>query len=279
MELLSDTLGLNTIITQAREDNVGTFSADISAEEMDTGRRIIIENQFGYSDHDHLGKIITYAAGKDASTIIWIVENARAEHASAIEWLNNNMMDKGFFLVEMDVVRIGDSLPAPSFKIIQKPNAYIQSIKAEMDSDSTKKFKFTYWSQFLDHLKDDRQFLKAYPGTESRRPSNEHWFTFMKGCNGFHVNCNVFTRNGCLLAIGADIVISDDKDLYWQFHSHIDEIHEALGYEMEWSCKDNNKSCTIRIKRDVVDGESLESTFEWLADKAINLRRVFNGDF
>lgn len=275
IELLSDTLGLNTIITQTREDSVGGFRADIVGEETDTGRKVIIENQFETSNHDHLGKIITYAAGKDASIIIWIVEDARPEHASAIEWLNNNMTDRGFFLVQIEVIKIEDSLPAATFTIIQKPNEYIQMVKAE--TDNTRQFKLEYWNQFLNYVKQDRKFLKEYPGTESRRPTGDHWYTFRKGCRGdYHIDCKIYTRNGQLIAIGTDVWINDNKNLYRQFEKHKDEIHEALGYEMEWDFKEDKKATSIRIKRDVREGEPLESTFEWLKEKAVTLRAVFN---
>ena len=275
IELLSDTLGLNSIQTQTREDNVGRFRADIVGEESDTGRKVIIENQFEISNHDHLGKIITYAAGKDASIIIWIVETALPEHASAIEWLNNNMTDRSFFLVQIDVIKIGDSLPAATFTIIQKPNEYIQLVKAE--TDNTRQFKLEYWDQFLNYVKQDKKFLKEYPGTESRRATGDHWYTFRKGCRGdYHIDCKIYTRNGQLISIGTDVWIDDNKDLYRQFEKHKEEIHQALGYEMEWDLKEDKKATSIRIKRDVREGESLESTFDWLKDKALNLRAVFN---
>lgn len=275
IELLSDILGLNTIITQTREDNVGGFRADIVGEETDTGRKVIIENQFETSNHDHLGKIITYAAGKDASIIIWIVEDARPEHASAIEWLNNNMTDKGFFLVQIEVIKIEDSLPAATFTIIQKPNEYIQSVKAE--ADTTKQFKYSYWSQFIDYVKEDKKFLKEFPGTESRRPTGNHWYTFRKGCKGdYHIDCNIYTRSSQLISIAAVVWIDDNKELYRQFEKHKDEIHETLSYEMEWDLKEDKKATSVRIKRDVKEGESLESTFDWFKDKVVTLRAVFN---
>lgn len=123
MELLSETLGLESIIPQIREVNVGDFKADIFAEDSDSGHGIVIENQLETSDHMHLGKLITYAAGKDASIIIWIVKDARPEHESAIEWLNNNITNKQFFLVQIEVIQIEGSVPAPVFNIIVKPNS------------------------------------------------------------------------------------------------------------------------------------------------------------
>jgi hypothetical protein len=68
---------------------VGPFSADILAK--DTSENfVIIENQFGKTDHDHLGKVLTYAATLDASAVIWIAERFTDEHRKAIEWLNDH---------------------------------------------------------------------------------------------------------------------------------------------------------------------------------------------
>lgn len=275
IELLSESLALGTIQTESREDKVGGFRADIVGVEMDTGKKVIIENQFEISDHDHLGKIITYAAGKDASIIIWVVEEARPEHSSAIEWLNNNLSDKGFFLVEIELWRIDDSLPAPKFNIVEKPNVWIQATKS--DTDPTKQFKYEYWQKFLDHAKNNKDFLRAYPGTETRKPTSDHWYSFMKGCKGdYHIDSKIFTRGGKLLAISSDVWIRDNKEQFLQFESHKADIEDELGFSMEWDNKESNKACSVRIKRDVQDGEPLESTFDWLMDMAVRMRAVFN---
>ena len=60
------------------------------AVDESSGIKVIIENQLESSNHEHLGKIITYASGLDAQVVVWIVKNAKEEHRSAIEWLNNN---------------------------------------------------------------------------------------------------------------------------------------------------------------------------------------------
>ena len=275
MELLSESIGLESIDAIAREDSVGKYRADIVGETSESGKVVIIENQFEESDHDHLGKIITYAAGKDASFIVWIVENARPEHASAIEWLNNNLSDKGFFLIEIELWRIGNSLPAPKFNIVERPNEWIQMAKT--DTDSTKSFKYAYWQQFLDYVKDNKKFVKCYPGTGLRKPTSDHWYSFSKGCNGgFKVETKIFTHGGRLEAVATDIWIREDKDLYYRFESKKAEIESELGFQMEWDEKENKKASSIRVKRDVDPGESMESTFDWLIDKAIRMKEVFN---
>lgn len=134
IELLNDTLGL-TLTEVSKEVFVGSYRCDLVATDETTGIKVIIENQLEATDHDHLGKIITYASGLDAQVVVWIVKEAREEHRSAIEWLNNNLI-KGisFFLLEIQAYKIGDSLPAPKFEVIEKPNDFIQSTRS-MGSD------------------------------------------------------------------------------------------------------------------------------------------------
>ena len=120
--LLADAVGLDITVDET-ESSVGDFNVDIFASETGTDRKIIIENQLEDTNHDHLGKLITYASGKSADVIIWVVKHAREEHKAAIEWLNNHTDEKvGFFLCEIKLYRIGNSEPAVKFEVIEKPN-------------------------------------------------------------------------------------------------------------------------------------------------------------
>lgn len=76
ISLLADTLGLDISVEEI-ESCVGDFNVDIFASETGTDRTIIIENQLEDTDHDHLGKLITYASGKSADVIVWLVKRAR----------------------------------------------------------------------------------------------------------------------------------------------------------------------------------------------------------
>lgn len=129
ISLLSDAVGIDITIDET-ESSVGDFNVDIYASETGTDRKIIIENQLGDTDHEHLGKLITYASGKSAELIIWVVKHAREEHKSAIEWLNSHTDDHiGFFLCEIKLYKIGDSSPAVKFEVIEKPNDWAKEIK------------------------------------------------------------------------------------------------------------------------------------------------------
>src|SRR5204862_230509 len=96
---------------------------DILAKEADTERWVIIENQLTPTDHGHLGQLLTYAAGLEARTIIWIAEEFREEHRAAIDFLNRATTEEfAFFGVKIELFRIGDSQLAPDFSIVAKPN-------------------------------------------------------------------------------------------------------------------------------------------------------------
>lgn len=138
ISILADTLGLE-ITVEETESNVGDFRVDILATETGTGRKIIIENQLADTNHEHLGKLITYAAGKSAAIIIWLVKHAREEHRAAIEWLNNHTNENiGFFLCEIKLYRIGDSAPAVKFEIIEKPNDWTKEFRKTESVSETK---------------------------------------------------------------------------------------------------------------------------------------------
>ncbi len=99
LKMLSDAVGVELELLET-ESSVGSFNVDIYAQESGTGRKVIIENQLEETNHDHLGKVITYAAGKSAEVVIWVVKRARDEHRQAIEWLNQHTDSEfGFFQV------------------------------------------------------------------------------------------------------------------------------------------------------------------------------------
>lgn len=134
IELLNNEIGL-TLTDIQKEVFVGTYRCDLVAKDEATGIKVIIENQLEATNHDHLGKLITYASGLDANVVIWIVKEAREEHRSAIEWLNNKTTNElSFFLMEIRAYKIGDSLPAPKFVVVEKPNDFVKTVNTGVDS-------------------------------------------------------------------------------------------------------------------------------------------------
>ncbi len=139
LALLSSAIGID-IVLEELESPVGGFSVDLFGTEDGTDRKIIIENQLEETNHDHLGKIIIYASGKDAEVVVWIVSHARDEHRQAVQWLNQHTdSDIGFFLIEIELLQIDDSLYAPRFNVVERPNDWEKQVKAEEGLSDTKK--------------------------------------------------------------------------------------------------------------------------------------------
>ena len=128
IDLLGEALGMDLEIT-GREVAVGDFSLDLLGKETGTDRVVIIENQLERTDHDHLGKMLTYAGGLDARVVVWVSGHVRDEHREAIHWLNEQTTDAvAFFAVELEVLKIDDSLPALRFNIVAQPSEFQRQV-------------------------------------------------------------------------------------------------------------------------------------------------------
>ena len=137
------------------------------------------------SNHDHLGKVITYASGLDAKVIVWIVKEAREEHRSAVEWLNNNTnKDINFFLIEIHAYKIGDSLYAPKFEIVEKPNDFIKTGKTQSGSGDLNKSqseRLIFWTRFNEIITERGKPFNI------RKASTDHWYDIAIGTSAAHI--------------------------------------------------------------------------------------------
>ncbi len=140
---------------------VGDYQADILAQGRD-GRRVLIENQLEASDHTHLGQILTYLAGLEARTVIWIARDFNEAHLSAVRWLNENSGDDkdpfDFFAVKLRVVRIDDSRYAPVFDVIERPSDWDRSIRATLRENESpiSRFRREFWSHYSERHPQDQ---------------------------------------------------------------------------------------------------------------------------
>ena len=196
LELLNDAIGLSLTEVET-EVYVGAYRCDLVGKDEVTGEKVIIENQLEASNHDHLGKIITYASGLDANVIVWIVKEAREEHRSAVEWLNNNTSTNiNFFLIEVHAYKIGDSNPAPMFEVVEKPNGFIKNAKNQSGSSDLNKSqseRLEFWTQFNDVIVERGKPFKI------RKASTDHWYDIAIGTSVGHVALNLVNKEGCVV--------------------------------------------------------------------------------
>lgn len=268
LAMLGEAVGID-IDLEERESSVGSFSVDLFAAEEGTGRKIIIENQLEDTNHDHLGKIITYAAGKEASVIIWIVKRARDEHRQAVEWLNQHTDENiGFFLLEIELWRINGSIPAPRFNIVERPNDWAKAIKASEGLSDIRKTNLEYWEAFKRYAFNRADFKKVF--TE-RKAYPQGWYDLSVGNRYCHIT---LTAAMTKKRLAAKIYISKNKDLYKHFLEQKEAVEEFLGGEITWFEASIDAVFGYDIYNVDFNTENWNKYFEWYCEKAIKLREV-----
>ena len=269
---LGDSLNLSLTDVET-ETSVGNFRCDILAKDELTGKMVLIENQLEATNHDHLGKIITYASGLDAAVVVWIVASARAEHASAIEWLNKHTDNElSFFLLEVHAFKIGDSDPAPQFTIIEQPNDFAKTVKSvakSNDLNESQKQRLEFWTKFNDVVE-----AKGKPFNK-RKATTDHWYNVAIGSSDASISIDLVNKEH---KIRVSLWISDNKDLYDSLALRKEEIEDALGLGLEWKRLDNKKASYISTYIKGLDFKKQDNypyLMEQIIDRVLKMRKVF----
>ena len=272
IELLNDTLGL-TLVDVNKEVYVGAYRCDLVAKDETTGVKVIVENQLEASNHDHLGKIITYASGLDAQVVVWIVTRAREEHRSAIEWLNNNTnSDLNFFLLEIHAFKIGESLPAPKFEIIEKPNDFIKYSKGIKSSDELSKGeaeRLAFWTMFNEVLD-----AKKNPFNQTKA-TVDHWRNVAIGTSEACVSINLVNKESCVVI---DLYIYNNKDLFDRLYLQKELIEEELGFSLDWQKMENKGASRVKLPvygLNFDDHSNYPALMEEVIDKTLQMKQIF----
>lgn len=269
MELLAKAVGID-ILAEETESTVGKYSADIYAKEDGTDRRIIIENQYGSCNHDHLGKLITYAAGKEAKVLIWIVEKADDEHRAAVQWMNEHTdADIGIFLVQIEVLSIENSVPAPMFTVLERPNDWTKQIK-QVSVTKTNQLQMEFWNGFVDYAMKKPEYSRLFNRLKGQA---QNWLSLPLGSSEYQISLTIKTSG----KIGAEVYIHKRKDIFNGLEAQKTQIEKELGFKMDWQPLPGRMASRIEIVKDgdFTQKDKWESYFDWLADKAVNLKKVF----
>lgn len=264
IKILDDVLGL-TLTDITKEAYVGSYRCDIFAKDESSGIKVIIENQLEASNHDHLGKIITYASGLDAEVIVWIVKQAKEEHRSAIEWLNNNTNSNiNFFLIELHAYTIENSIPAPFFEVIEKPNEFIKNSKINGEQDNLNKSqseRLEFWNRFNEIVIDRGKPFNV------RKATTDHWYDVALGTSDAHVSINLVNKES---VVCIDLYINDNKELFDSLYSKKDIIENDLGFKLIWDRIDNGKASRIKYNIKGLNYDN-HSNYDELMNKVIDI--------
>lgn len=273
IDALSERLGLQLTVIE-REKSVGSFNVDLLCEDG-RGSRAIIENQLERSDHDHLGKLLTYLVNLDAKTAIWVTPQVRPEHERVVNWLNESTgEDYGFYLVQIEAVRIADSPYAPLFTVLAAPDEQLREIgEAKVELAGREKMYREFWSALSARSRGKtRLFVDTAPSTEN-------WISISAGKSGFTFAYN-FTRQEAQVELYIDT--GDDsrnKAAFDALYSEREAIEAEFGAPLDWQRLNHRRACRIRYV--VSDRSRLNSRDQWpdlqdeLIEAMIRLDRAF----
>lgn len=277
IEELGAALGMELEL-EAREASVGDFSLDLLAKDLGTGRTVVIENQLTQTDHDHLGKLVTYAAGFGASVVVWISEAIREEHRQALEWLNQRTdTETEFFGVVVELLQIeGCSNPAYDFRPVVFPNEW-QKVKRSQTTGrvSSKGEAYRqYYQPLIDELREKHRF------TGARIAQPQSWYAFSAGTSGVPVSA-VFAGDGTVrVELYIDLgILEANKALFDWLHAQEESIEKQCGFPLQWDRLEAKRAARVYVSRPgsiESTSEELEQIRKWQIEKLLIFKKVFS---
>jgi hypothetical protein len=240
IDVLNTALDLN-LVNVDREQAAGSFSIDLVAED-EGGGTVIIENQLEKSNHDHLGKLITYLSSMGAKAAIWIVSDPRPEHVAAVNWLNE-CSSAAFYMVKVEAVRIGDSPAAPLFTLIVGPSEETKDVgQTKKEIAQRYGIRKRWWTVLIERSsKVNRLHAHITPGEHS-------YIGTSSGVPGLYLNY-VVTQDDCSAQLYIDRgkdAEEENKSIFDQLFANKAKIDEAFGEMLSWERLDSKRACRIR---------------------------------
>lgn len=251
LSILSEALGMgpDSLEFEATEKSIGPFFADIICRDTADNSRVLIENQFGASDHDHLGKLLTYASGLDARTIVLIGERIREEHRAALDWLNDITDEQhNFFACELELWRIGDSAPAPRFNVVVQPNDWARTTRQALSEDlsDNQKLQLRYWIDVERRISAADGPLRAV----AAQPTSSSVHGLGRSGTNLALTMSIQKKR---LRVYAYLGKPDGKALFHRLLSDKAAIEEEIGAQLRWDAHPGRAESHISIWMDGAD--------------------------
>ena len=277
LTLLGKALGIELEL-EAQEVNVGGFRADILCKNTVDDSWVLIENQLDTADHRHFGQILTYAAGLDASTVIWIAKTFRREHRAMLDW-QNRITDEGyrFFGVEMKVWQIEDSPRAIQFDIVSSPNDWVRGVSqdtqraANQELSETEQLMREFWTGLRDYMNNNGSSVNC------PAPTTRSYLRFGIGRTNFFIHARLAGSSkeiGIWLYMGGN----DAEAHFHLLKEQQEEIHNEFGETLEWyELPENERSriCLNKGDTDPLDENDWLRQYEWFTATLERFNDVF----
>jgi len=285
LKLLGDAIGIELEL-EAQEKNVGPFRADILCKDTVTDNWVLIENQLEKTDHNHLGQLLTYAAGLKAVTIVWISKRFTEEHRAALDWLNEITDNRfNFFGLEVELWRIGDSPIAPKFNIVSKPNDWSKNVSAGATQvknaalTDSKLLQKEFWTAFSEHVKENSSIIKP------TKPLPQNWMSIAIGRSGIKLSAVASLWDSAAESwdsheIRAELVLDDNysKTYFNQLEAEKEKIETEVNAPLTWHNPSEKKVCRIYLRKstNIDNKEKWPEQHEWILNKLEILYKTFH---
>ena len=277
---LGEVLGLDLEV-ESREAPVGAFSLDLLARDSGTGRPVIIENQLEPTNHDHLGKLLTYAGGHDANMIVWVAREFREEHRQALDWLNQRTSDETeFFGVRVEVWKMDDSRPAPHFTLVAAQNEWRRRKRRDEFTTGPSERMLRYQAFFQPLIND----LHERGFTYARRAPQQSWYNVAAGRQPGVVYGAAFGHGR---EVRVEVYINStgqewNKSLFDLLEKRRESIEAEFEARLEWSHLDEGLASRIALVREGSiddDDRTLDEIRAWMIEWLLTFKRVFGPEF
>jgi hypothetical protein len=240
IDVLNDVIDLS-LASAEREQSAGKFSVDLVAED-DSGNPVVIENQLEKSNHEHLGKLITYLTAIGAKVGIWIVSDPRPEHIGAISWLNESS-GADFYLLKVEAIQIGDSSRAPLLTLIVGPSEESREV-GETKKELAERYpiRLRFWTELLEKAKTK---TKLHANISA---GQYNWVGTSSGFSGLGLNYGI-RKNDALVELYIDRGKDSEEEnitIFDKLFESKDAIEEAFGGSLEWQRLESKRACGIR---------------------------------
>ena len=273
LEMLGQAINMELELDET-EKGVGPYRADIVCVDTSTNMKVLIENQIEKTNHNHLGQILTYAAGLNAVTIIWIAKSFTDEHRATLDWMNEISNEEiNFFGCEIELWQIGNSGFAPKLNIVSKPNDWLKQRStsySSKDMSDTRMLQLDFWTKFNECLKESGSFIK---GTKARP---QGWNVYSIGRSKFWLSTTVNTQSN-RISVSVNGRGPFASGFYSQLEDQKNEIEEEIGSQLIW--KMASKQFVIRKRNadtDPTKKESWPAYFSWLKENVEKFHTVFS---
>ena len=274
LDVLGEKLGMDLEL-ESTEASAGDFSADIVARDLSTNKLVVIENQYGGTDHKHLGQIITYASVLGAGAVVWIAETMRPEHKSAMDFLNQNLKESlSLYAVEASAIRIDESKPAFVLTVISMPSeASVVPDISPAPSETKERYR-TYFQSLIDELREVHKFTNARTG----QPQN--WYTFASENSKVYRYSTAFAQGG---RVRVEVYVdcgdkARNEQVFDCLLQYKHEIETSIGCELSWERLDSRRACRIAVYRDGdidADSQMLVDIKNWTVQNLLKFKAIF----